>query len=352
MKKEITIAGKGWNAARKLAMTAGMAVSLAVPSWQTAAAAEQVVVATYGGAFLKALETVFFKDFTQETGIPVVAVEANEGRFVAMAKSGSSEWDTLDSAGFSVIEWAKTGVLQKLPPEVPRSNLVSEAYRDYAGWVYGQSYVLVYDSSALQNPPKSWADVWNVKDFPGKRGWPTDPYGAMEAALMADGVGQKDMYPLDFDRAFAKLDELRPEMTVYTSYAASIQGLQAGSVSMALVPNGRAFALMNQDPRFKIMWEQNIYMPSTFPLTVGAQNVEGAAKLFTFMADPARQAKFAEAIGYAPTVAEAFPLLAPELAAKLPGTPEHMAMALVVDEAVLAEQNTELLNAYGNWVAK
>lgn len=341
-----------WAFTRKLAVTAGIAASVSFSNLSTALAADQVVVATYGGAFLKALENVYFKDFTAATGIAVVTVEANEGRFVAMGKSGSSEWDTTDAAGFSVIEWSKNGVLQKLPADVPRSSLVNEAYRDYAGYVYGQSYVLVYDSSVVKKAPKSWSDVWNVADFPGKRGWPSDPYGAMEAALMADGATQANMYPLDFNRAFAKLDKLRPEMTIYTSYAASIQGLQAGSVSMALVPNGRAYALIKQDPRFKIMWEQNIYMPSAFPLTTGAPNTAGAAKLFTFMADPMRQAKFAELIGYAPTVPAAFTMLKPEVASQLPGTPEHMKQALVVDEVALSNQNTALLDAYSNWIAK
>ena len=36
--------------------------------------------------------------------------------------------------------------------------------------------------------PQTWADVWDVKKFPGKRAFRLEPDGQFEAALMADGV--------------------------------------------------------------------------------------------------------------------------------------------------------------------
>ena len=36
--------------------------------------------------------------------------------------------------------------------------------------------------------PQSWADFWDVKKFPGKRSYRKGVAGALEPALMADGV--------------------------------------------------------------------------------------------------------------------------------------------------------------------
>ena len=63
--------------------------------------------------------------------------------------------------------------------------------------------------------PKSWADFWDVKKYPGKRGLLYRAEQTMEVALMADGVEPKDAMkvlaaPGGVERAFKKLAELKP----------------------------------------------------------------------------------------------------------------------------------------------
>ncbi|MBA2697365.1 MAG: extracellular solute-binding protein [Nocardioidaceae bacterium] len=59
--------------------------------------------------------------------------------------------------------------------------------------------------------PATWVDFFDTKKFPGKRTFPKSIYaGTAEIALMADGASRDDLYLIDFDRAFAKLDETRP----------------------------------------------------------------------------------------------------------------------------------------------
>ena len=78
--------------------------------------------------------------------------------------------------------------------------------------------------------------------FPGRRGlYPQSE--RRDGGGTADGVAPKDLYPLDIDRAFAKLDKLRSDVAVWwTSGAQNTQLLQSGEVDMADTWSARAFA--------------------------------------------------------------------------------------------------------------
>ncbi|MER8072960.1 ABC transporter substrate-binding protein [Streptomyces sp. NPDC094034] len=342
------------------ALALGACMTLAAPllaacgnASDNGSAGGQVIFADYGGVTDEGYKAAYFKDFTKETGIKVVTANADMARYIAMAKAGRSQWDTIDADGFAVVDLADHGLVQKLPASVPRGDTVTGKYRDYAAGGYTQSFVLAYRKSAFKTAPTSWADVWDTKKFPGKRGWPNFYVGTAEAALLADGAQGSNLYPLDFDRAFAKLDKLKPSLTVYDSYAAVTQGLQAGSVDMALLPNGRAAVLAKEDPDVAIMWEQNIFYPwSGLTIPKGAPDAEGTARLLTYMQDPKRQAAFAEKTYYGPTVRAAYDLIDPKIAAELPGTPEHEALAVTVDTAALAAQTDEYIKRYSAWVAQ
>lgn len=313
----------------------------------------QVVFANYGGAIGDAFKTSYWEPFTKENGTKVVSADADPARYVAMMKSGSSEWDTMDADGFAVVSYIDKGLVQKLPGDVPRSDMVDAKYRDYTAGGYTQSFVLAYNKKDFPVAPTSWADFWDTKKFPGKRGIANYYIGTAEAALLADGVRPDSLYPLDFNRAFTKLDALKSDLTISDSYAAATQALQAGSTSMTLLPNGRAAVLMQSDPDIAIMWQQNIFYPwSGFTIPKGAPNAAGMAKLLTVMQDPQNQAKFAEKTFYGPTRTEAYKLIPADVADKLPGTPEHRAEAVTVDSGKLAAQTDDYIKAFDKWVAK
>src|SRR3546814_15744266 len=80
------------------------------------------------------------------------------------------------------------------------------------------SYVIGYDGDRIKGAvPRNWADFWDVKRFPGKRGMRKTPKYSLEFALMADGVPADQVYPTlrtprGVDRAFRKLDEIKPNV--------------------------------------------------------------------------------------------------------------------------------------------
>lgn len=313
----------------------------------------QVVFANYGGEVGDSYKSVYWDDFTKQTGIDVVSADADPSRYVAMLRSGTSEWDTMDADGFQVVQYVEEGLVEKLPASVPRSDMVDAKYRDYSAGGYTSSFVLTYDSKALPKEPTSWADFWDTKEFPGKRGIANFYIGTAEAALLASGETPDQLFPLDVSKAFSKWDQIRSAVTISDSYAGAVQALQAGSTTMALLPSGRAAVLTQQDPDIKIMWQQNIFFPWTgFTIPKGAPNPENMAKLLTFMQDPKRQAEHAANSYFGPTLSAAYKFISPEVAALLPGTPEHTAMAVTVNTEVLAEQTDDYIKAFGDWVVK
>ena len=104
--------------------------------------------------------------------------------------------------------------------------------------------MLVYDGNKMADGPKSWADFWDVEKFPGKRGMLGQALYTLENALMADGVPRPMSTtvlrtPEGVDRAFAKLDQIKPHVVWWTSSSTAMQNLDAGEVVMTDMYNGR-----------------------------------------------------------------------------------------------------------------
>lgn len=311
----------------------------------------ELILATYQGVISEAMQEAFYDGFSEESGIKVTQVPADYGRYISTLEEGSPDWNSLEADSWDLLNWADEGWIAPLDEDIPRGDLYPGDVGDYSIGGYGQSFVIVYRASAFDSEPQDWADFWDVEKFPGKRGWPSFYVFTAEAALMADGVAPDALYPLDLDRAFAKLDELRPDMSIYESYAAGAQAFQAGSVDIAMLPIGRAAVFAKEDPDVKIQWNQNIFSMAGQTITAEAPNAEAMQDLARYMSDPERQAKFAELSGFSPVSTEAFQYVSEEALEYLPGTEEHLATAAIVDAEAMQEQNAEYYDRYSTWVA-
>ena len=63
--------------------------------------------------------------------------------------------------------------------------------------------------STRQGSRRAGPTFWDAKSFPGQRSVRKHPIYALEMALIADGVPMDKLYPLDVDRAFKKLEQLK-----------------------------------------------------------------------------------------------------------------------------------------------
>lgn len=106
-------------------------------------------------------------------------------------------------------------------------------------------------------------------------------YGwTLEAALLADGVAPKDLYPLDVKRALTKLDQIKNDITWWTSGAQSIEDFQNGSCDIGILWANRAnSAKADNGFPMEITWNQGGYSNSVWSIPAKAPNAAAAQAL-------------------------------------------------------------------------
>ncbi|MGY4451167.1 spermidine/putrescine-binding protein [Bradyrhizobium sp. i1.3.1] len=179
-------------------------------------------------------------------------------------------------------------------------------------------------------------DFWDVKKFPGRRALRNHPIATLEAALMADGVAPDKLYPLDVDRAFKKLEEIKPHITVWwTSGAQSAQLLNDGEVDMEMAWNGRVSAVAKEGAKVSFTYNQGVLQSTSLCILKGAPNLETAVKFVNEAVDPVHQANLPLNIDYGPGNPKAFEtgVIKPERAAQLPSEPANAAKQALMSYA-------------------
>ena len=178
-----------------------------------------IVVNHSGGSMGSAMRKAFFNGFEKKYGIKVVETSpADFGKLRAMVESGNVEWDVTEIGGQDAIRATKMNLVEKIDDKIVDRSKYPEKVRTpyvFASSVY--TTIIGYRNDVFKGgtQPKSWADWWDVKKFPGARSMRNNPTDNLEFALLADGVAMDKIYPIDFDRAFKKLDQIKPHVSVW-----------------------------------------------------------------------------------------------------------------------------------------
>lgn len=158
----------------------------------------------------------------------------------------------------------------------------------------------------------------------------------LEAALLADGVPADKLYPLDVDRAFRKLEELKPHVTVWwTSGAQSAQLLADGEIDMEMAWNGRVTAVIKEGAPIGYTFNQGFLQETSLCILKGAPNLGTAYKFLNAAISPDIQANFPAYIDYGPGNPAAYKTgkISPERAAQMPSSPENAAKQVLISVA-------------------
>ena len=312
---------------------------------------KEVVLAGFGGLTYQVRHRVEFDPFTEASGAKVVDAPWDYGKFVAMLDSPKPEWDMIDFDGFSMVGLLESGSkLAKLEPWVRRCDMVDEAYRDYAAGSYAYSVVLGYSTKA--GKPATWADFFDTKKFPGKRAFPKSIYaGTLELALLADGVPKDEIQPVDFERAFKKLDTIKGDLLFYDSYAQGQQFITQGSASMIATANSRTDQLKQQGDFDYTFRDAILYPWGAFPMPAKLQHADAANALIDWMSAPEMQIEIARQLLLGPNVTAAFDQLNDEELAKTPNSPQNRELSYTIKTKQAAKQDADYAKQYADWVA-
>ncbi len=335
----------------------------AIATDRTTQAAEPIIIASTGGAYDRALKAAWFDPFTAETGIPVTIVSATNAEMrakaAAMVKAGNVTWDLYLEGEIQAASEAHRLVTEDLTEFCrqfsTRTDLASNACASGGALLQSTATLLAYrQSDGMNERPRTWTDMWDVKSFPGGRAFPNfdDPWRVLAAALLADGVKKDALFPLDVDRAFAKLDEIRDEVTVWWKTGdQSVQGFRSGEYDLGQIWLTRARAMKNDGLPIGWSYEASFLVGDRVALVKGAPNRENALKLIAFWLDhPQVQAKACDVLSCTPPSTEAMALMSETTRQSMP-TPDDIKNNVIVPDAVWINANAAmLLQRWNGWV--
>jgi putative spermidine/putrescine transport system substrate-binding protein len=341
---------------RRIVSGLGIAVStLAMPSI-VRAQARRIVVRDLGIG--TSFNDAYGREFTRATGIEVQPITgANDpiGQIKQMVDSKTYTWDMSIVARQVANQLTADGqgYLEPLRLESePSWQALPETFRSpvYAGNDVVAT-VLGYRTDRAKTAPKSWSDFLDVARFPGRRAMRRSPVDSVEQALLADGVAPEKLYPLDFDRAFRKLDAVKKGVSAWwTSGAQSTQLLQSGEVDFCPSWNGRIQAAINAGAPVAIMWEQALWQSEGWVILKGGPKADLCREFIKFALAPERQAIFAKATGYGPTVPAALNKIEPEVARTMPTFPANRTSAILVDVDFWTRTRDQATERFTKWV--
>lgn len=328
----------------RVALAASLGVLAAAP-----VLAESLVFTSWGGTTQQAQQKHWAKPFAAASGINVAMDGPTDyGKFKAMVESGNVNWDVVDVEGDFAYKAAKDGLLETidlsklkgLDPRFASPNSVGSFY---------YSFVLGYNKSTFKGTaPSSWADLFDLKRFPGKRTlYKWSAPGVLEIALLADGVPANKLYPLDVDRAFKKLDTIKSQIVWWSGGAQSQQLLASGEAPIGMFWNGRVNALQQSKAPVGMSWKQNLTAADMLVIPKGSKNKEAAMKFLAYATGPEAQAKFASETGYAPINLQAKSKMSPEAVKALPD--QYGASQINLDMRYWAEHRDEIAKRWYAW---
>jgi len=342
----------------KYLKTTAIAVALACSA---VAQAGDLTVISFGGANKDAQQKAYYQPFEKATGIHVVPGEYNGemAKVKAMVDTHSVSWDVLEVESPELARGCDEGLFETLDYSKigNKAAFVPGAAQQCGIGIFVWSTVLAYNADVLKTAPQSWADFWNVKKFPGKRGLRKGAKYTLEIALMADGVAPKDVYkvlatPAGVDRAFKKLDQLKPNIQWWDAGAQPPQFLVSGDVVMSSAYNGRIAATQKEGKHLKIVWSGSLYDFDSWAIPKGSPNKEAALKFIAFASRPENQRVYSENIAYGPTNKKAVPLIDKVVSAQLPTAPQNMKNVLDISVSFWADYGDALEQRFNAWAAK
>jgi putative spermidine/putrescine transport system substrate-binding protein len=311
---------------------------------------KEVVLSNWGGDAVEAFRKAFAVPFEQSTGIKM-AIDGSgplAGKIKAMVEAKHVTWDVCDSGAGTSVQLGEQGLLEPIDYNVvSRDKLLPEFQWKYGVANYVFSTVLTYDKRRFDTEPKTWADFWDLKRFPGKRLLRKDIQGVMEAALMADGVPIDKLYPLDTKRALAKIAEIKEHCLYWGSGADSQRFMRDGEASMGLLWHTRAI-LAEQDSKGNIGWtfNQGLLTPGAWVVPKGAPAGEWAMKAIASMQDPEQQVKMLELMGNGPPNPAAAKMVPEKLQRLNPMAPENIKVQGIYNTDWYGKHQEQALQAY------
>ena len=325
------------------------------------AVARDLTVVARGDSLQAALTNAYLHPFTDVTGGRTTAVTW-EGGIAALRdqlKAPDNAWDLIIANPDEVAAGCAEGIFEKIDWTAigGKDHYQPWGVSDCGVGATIANTVLAWDKDKFPVTP-TWADFWDVAKYPGKRGLRRDVRGALEIALLADGVAPGDIYKTlstkdGVERAFQKLDQLRPYIVWWQNGAEAAKILGSGDVLMTSAPSGAIATAARLDVRnFGIQFGSSLYTVLSWVIPKGSPNLRASQQFLYFTGMPLIEARMVRndgRVGPAKGLNDGLP---PELQAISPTTQANLAMALMIDTNFWHDNLAKLGPRFDAWLGK
>ncbi len=347
----------------------------------SAAAAEDMTIVSWGGAYLNSQQKAYHDPYmAMNPGLNIINDDASAeavAKLRAMNEAGNLTWDLVDVVPSDAMRLCDEGlampidfdkVLAPAPDGTPATEdfgalLVSECFIPQI--VYSTTFGYRTDMVG-DTPPTSVCDVFDLAKYPGKRALQKRPIDNMEWALYCDGVAKDEIYNVlgtdeGVARAFAKLGTIKDSVVWWNAGAETPQLLADGEVVMGSTFNGRLFsAIAEQNQPIGMLWDMQSFDLDGWVIPTGLPEDRLARVLdyVRFATDTQRLADQSKYISYGPARASSAPLVSThaelgiEMAPHMPTDPKNASNTHIYDYEWWADNRDDLDAKFQAWLAQ
>jgi putative spermidine/putrescine transport system substrate-binding protein len=331
-------------------------------AFASGAQARDLTVTSWGGAYQEVQRKIFFEPYSRASGNKVLedSWDSGIGILRTKAEGADSGWDVVQVEGEDLQLGCSEGLFVSLDFERlgGQQSYIPGATSECGVGAAVYNFVLGYDKSHVSAEPEGWVDFFDLQKFPGKRALRQGPKGNLEIALMADGVAPGDVYkvlntPGGVERAFAKLDTIKPQLLFWKAGGQPMQLLASGEVVMTSSYNGRVTNAVKQDQKpFGLVWRQSLQTMDSWVILANSPNVDKAYGLLKVMGNPQQQKLWPALQPTGITSVAAISQVDPAVLADMPGAPQNSTDVLRLDDRFWVDRIDELNAKWAAWSAK
>ena len=362
---------------KMLKLSALAVAGVALAGMTTTAQAVDLNVVSWGGAYTASQMNAYHKPYMKmNSGVKINSLDYSGGlaEMRAQTESGNVTWDLVDVVLSDAITGCDEGMFRpiKIDEEMAKAPDGTPASKDFLeGTLLSECFVpqIIYSTVFAYRAdawggkkPTTMADVFDTKNFPGKRTLQKKPVNNLEWALLADGVPLGKIYDvLDTDagkdRAFAKLATIKKDVIWWTQGAVPPQLLADGEAVFGTGYNGRWFSAIAEEKQpFAMLWDGQVLDIDGWAVPAKGKNVNAVMKFMKFATDTQRLADQAKYISYGPARKSSGPMVSKHATLGIDMGPhmptKYASQGFLTNFAWWADNGDEMTERFNAWLLK
>ncbi len=324
-----------------------------------AAAARDLMIVGFGGGFQDNARIHLFQGYEKATGQKVKddVYNGEMAKVYSMVKAGDVTYDVIMVEAPELVRGCEDGVFEKIDwSAVRKDKFISGGTSPCGAGAVLWGVTLFCDQNQIKDGADTYAKLWDVKAYPGKRRCATGPKMTLEIALLADGVPPADVYrvlatPAGQKRAFDKLDQIKRDIVWWKSGTQPVQLVGSGEVAYAVGYTGRIARANDGGAKYPLVWNTMLYSVDYWAVVKGSPNAKEGMKMIDWITDTKPLVALGETWAVSPASAEA--AANPRLREKNPAMlSAHASSGLFIDTEFWVANGEDLEQKFNAWVAK